>query len=113
MKTAGPSMAIEPMAPMIPRATTVPSAPFRTGRSTATRIVATSAATSAAAGEHALGDEPAPTRCEGLDQDADAGDAEDDEHRRQLGVLDGRLDEVVHWSPPSAATSSGTVGAFV
>ena len=45
----------------------------------------------AGAGEDDLGDVAALARQERLDDDAEAGDAEDDEQRRQLGVLDGGL----------------------
>ena len=93
----------------------------------ATRQVPTSAADQAGEGEHDLGQVAALAGQERLDEHAEAGDAEDDEQRPQLGVLDVRLDEApvgrrpdeharhgeVHCWPSCAESSpaAGTTGA--
>ena len=64
-------------------------------------------------GQDALREVATPARQERLDQHAGAGDTEHQEQRPQLGVLDLRLDELVHWWPSSAESCPpvGTTGA--
>src|SRR5690606_26349549 len=60
-------------------------------------------------GEQALGEVALCARDEGLDDDAETGGREDDDQRRQLRVVDRGLDELVHWSAPSAIVVSCSV----
>ena len=48
-------------------------------------------------GQHDLADVARGARREGLDDDAEAGDTEDDQERPELEVLDAGLGELGHW----------------